>query len=229
MTVVAILVLLLVLCFLVGWIAPLVVGIVRRRRGTPSVGLLVFGGCWGSLALALTVLIGIGTYTALRVAQNYRAEEFVLEAYTGAVASIDFSYKGASTLTALNEADGKNYNYTSSNGVHTLPAVSHKLSSYTINLMDDNEKPWFVSGSFYGVDNEKRLDLKEGEVSRLKLGPPLAVTVTRGDLEDGEHRLDVAVKDADGNNVSLRSLEPLKIEILNAQDEVLWSAALEYG
>lgn len=225
----SILVLLLLFIFLVGWIAPLVFGLIRKKKGSSSLGLLIFAGCWGSLAVALGVFIGIGICTALRYARDYKAEEFVPEEYQGPVASIEMSYQGKSTLLALNETEAKNYNFTSSNGVFTVPAAAYKLTSYSINKSDENDKSWCISCYFYDPASEKRFELKEGEVSRMQMGPPLTVSVTKGELKEGKQRLDVVVKDIAGNKVSLRTEKPPVIEIIDSQGTVLWENPMEYG
>lgn len=219
----------LMIAFLLGWLWPLIAGIVKTRRGDRSVGLIVFGGIWGSIALLSITLIGIGIYTALQLSGSYKTAEFNPEEYQGQTAEIVTPYKSTSTITARTSHDNARYVFNTTNGIFIVPASMMNLESYSISAKDEKGKVWSASWSLYSHTGSGNFNMETNSSLDLNLGPPIHITATHKEMADGKQNINIAVTDANGNNVNLRAQPAPSIQILDETENVVWTHKLSYG
>lgn len=213
--------------FLLGWIWPLVTGLVKRRRGEKATVWLVLGAVWGVGSLAVSALIGLAIFSIMSFSGYMDATEFDAAAYEGPTATIVAPYKGEATLTG-NTADQGSLRFQSSDGTFIVPAGEIAPSAYAITEIDADGGYWHASWSLY-PQKLAPFDLAEGGTAQFDRGPPLTMRVKRRELTGGNQNLGIEIFDRTGATVSVRGAQKPAIQIIDESGEVAWSKTLEYG
>lgn len=151
-----------------GWLFPLVSGIVRMRRNKAGgKGRLVFGGIWGILAFFLASY----AFTAARsVYKQYQAEDFNPGAYQqGDLGTVTLPFKGESSLVLYEATGGKQIRFKTSDGLFQVPAGEYRLSSWqgTLTATDDKKSKWTASAKSYFPSGDKRVSVAAGSTVEL--------------------------------------------------------------
>ncbi len=229
MSIILLPILALVVAGLLGWIWPLTAGIIRTRRGNKSVGLIVFGGIWSALSLLPMAIIGIGIFTALQYASTYDVSEFSATEYENPTAEIVVPYKSESDFTATSSHDNSRYRFRSTNGTFIVPASTLTPQSYSISAIDEKGKTWTASWFFHSHTGSDELNLETNSTLEMNVGPPLNIIATRKDIAEGKQHINITVTDSSGNKVSLRAQQAPSIEILDKEENIVWTHKLSYG
>ena len=213
--------------FLLGWIWPLIAGIIRAKRGNSGVALIVVGSVWGIISILMMVFAGLCVFMAFKVSESYNQKVFTLDEYDGPTSTLVSTYKGEAELTASSSHDGGHYTFASSNGAFTVPAAKITPKSYAITASGENDTTWHANWGFYS--NPKTFDLDNNSSMELTIGPPLTAKVTRREMSEGRQELNLEFTDSEGTTISLRSHIAPSIEILDDTGAVVWTHKLEYG
>lgn len=214
------------LIFGLGWIWPLIAGIMKRRKGTGGTGLIILGGAWLACVLLSTVALTGGAIWLYRTSQECDTPEFDAAAYSGATAKLIAPPDCTAVLSA--ESENGSYNFTASNGVFTVPAGKLILESYTLTKKDQSGRVWTADWWFYDK-TATELSLEPFSEEPVKNAPPFKMTVTRAEAGNGDHRINVQIVDSSEAAVRLSSSQKPAIEIADAAGNIVWSRSLSYG
>lgn len=219
-----------VLCLL-GWLAPLVIGIrlsSLRRGGT---ALIVVGGVWGAVAVSLLAMGAMLVFGFRGMSSQSDPKAFDAAAHAGPKGLIRTAGTGATSLTVLDES-GSALRLESTNGILAAPAGTLRLTQYAMTGSLPDGRGWTVSR--YGFsDGTERIAVPPGGTAEVALGPPYRAVVTTSKADDGRQTFDLQISSADGNRVSLRfhgarQASP-QFEVLDAGGRSVWSGNFEYG
>ncbi len=223
-----IIILLIAAFFVLGWIVPLIIGLVRRKQGKSCTALIVLGSVWGVMALLGAGVIGLGVYAFSMAESRWQTEEFDPSAYEGETAILETAHKGNATLVAR-VGEGESYSFSTDDGSFLVPADVIKPQSYSITAKGDDGKTWTASWWFYSAQNDPEADLTAVDRGNLDVGPPIIVKPSRRVLSEGRQSIDVSFTDAAGRSVRLSPPKPPVIQILDASGAAVWSHKMEYG
>ena len=141
-----------------GWLFPLISGIVRIRKRTGGKKRLIWGGVWGVLALLFIIYSSI---LAKSIQKQYQAEDFNPAAYQeGNLGKITLPFKGESSITLRDQKSEKQIRFKTSDGFFQAPPGEYSLSSWigTLTFTDKNKSSWTKSTSHYNyTSQEKRI------------------------------------------------------------------------
>jgi len=227
-TVFAILFLVLVSLFALGWLIPLIAGLVRRKKGKSCTALIVLGSVWGGLAIIGVGLVALGVYFYVSSIGRWETKDFDLAEYDGPTATISVPAEGEIEMNASLE-DGESYRFATDNGKFTVPAQELGIYSYSIAKRDSNEGLWTLTWWFGWGDDECKLDLTAGQSVNFGKGPPVTVKVRRKEKADGTQNIDMETVDSEGDKVSLSAPKNPVIQIRDGSGAVVWSHKMEYG
>lgn len=218
---------------LLGWLLPLVLGIVRiRRKGAGGVVLTVIGGVWGLVVLGVVGLAVYEVHEYSRVSDSGKVVDFDPAQYQGQTGSIVLSHKGESTLEIGGRDGGGRMRLSTSNGVLSAPVGTYNLFSYEAVGKDESGATWVASGSLSSRGREP-ISVKANSTQTLELGPPFKASVTVKSTGRGSATLDMSLKGCDGNQYTISKKggrgEPPSFQVLSKTGEVLWQGRFEYG
>jgi len=155
------------LVILLGWLFPLVSGIVRIRKKTGGKKKLVWGGIWGVLALSFIIYSSILTKSILK---QYQVEDFNPAAYQeGSLGKITLPLKGESSLVLHEVKSGKQIRFNTSDGLFQAPAGEYWLSSWsaTLTATDEKKSKWTVSSNSNFPSGNRPVSIVAGSILEL--------------------------------------------------------------
>ena len=215
-----------------GWIAPLITGIVRLRRGKGGKVLIGIGAAW---FLVLVGMVGFAARTYFVYQQRYSVAEFNPAKFKGETGTVELPYPGAGTLRfeqALQGADAeKRWSVTASNGVVVVPAGKLTVSYLNVSLAGDKgETLGWLSGSI--APENVTFTLEPNGRHKIPGGFPLTASVAaekRGD----QLSLDFKMVDTAGNKVAWNAAgadrKPPAFEAVSPDGKSFWRDDFEYG
>lgn len=221
-----------ILIVVTGWIAPLILGIVGRRRHWPSArGLLIISGIWGGLAVVLALGVSGLIFTASRMGRSYesKARLFKAASYGGKTAILRLAYTGEVECVIRDQA-GKTFRCATSNGSLVVPAGTLALSEYKLTASDSGGRSWTASCRFW---NETNIIVGADAVKDIEFGPPFFVAANMEWAPvSSKIRLEPACADRAGNIYKIecdRKETVPSFQVLNSSAQVIWSGKFEFG
>lgn len=133
---------------LLGWLLPLITGIVRLKKKTGGKTRLVIGSVWAILAVIL--IAGITGY-GKKIARDFNPEEFNPSEYTGSLGQVKITHKGESSLTLYDTAGNKRIRFESSDGIFNVPPGNYAFLSWkaAVTVSDAVGAKWTASAGHY--------------------------------------------------------------------------------
>lgn len=217
---------------LLGWLVPLIFGIVRSRGNKGGIGCIVLGGVWGFLAICLFVLIGISWFSFSRVRKAWDPKDFDAASYEGALGRIEATPGDNATLVLQGGADGAYVRVLITNGIAAAPSGSFSIWSYELERKDESGSTWRASAQNPKGDSGK-LNIPTNGVARLTLGPPFEARVTTRAQAEGNRSFDLKIAGSSSNAFTVTSSggrsKPPGFEVVNATGVTVWSGNFAYG
>ena len=220
-------------CLALGWIVPLVMGIVRLRRKMPGgVAATAAGAVWGLLSISV-IAIGIAFYA---FAQRQEAVATKVEAYDasqdqGSKGSIVLPFKGRSTLELIGEG-GKMVRLSTQDGTIAAPAGTFRPVSYEAIGKSEDGNEWAATCTL-SSRSLGTLTVAEGSSQYLRVGPPFTASVSVKTKGQNEATLDLKLVGVDGNQYTIMRRdgrgEPPAFQVIALSGETLWQGKFEYG
>ena len=224
--------LVLVALFLLGWLVPLILGIVHSSRGRSGTALIIIGGVWGAGAIGLLAMGAVAIFGFRSAAKRSEPKTFDAAAHAGAKGSIRTACTGATTLMVHDETGGSMLKLESTNGILAAPAGTLRLQHFTTTATGADGATWTVSGYDF-KQGLQTVAVAGGGTADVALGPPYRAVVTPSKQNDGQQAFDLKITGSDGSRVSLHvqagRRKPLQFEVLDAAGRSVWSGNFEYG
>lgn len=217
----------------IGWIIPLVFGLVfvRRRRGL-GITLLAVAGLWGFLAGSAVV----GVVMLVRQQAKMFGEEQVFNPAThqGPTGTVIVAHKGTSSLTLFSAGatqpgririDGKTSSL-------TVPVGTYSLWNYEITELDATKHAWRASSILAGATTGGLLVVNAKSSQTLDVGPPLAAQVVIGASSKSKADFTLALRDKAGHSWSISGGAPEAskgsgFEVRDKAGKVLWTGKFD--
>lgn len=218
---------LVVLCFAIGWLIPLIVGIVKLRRGQRQIGiaLTITGGIWG---LAAVGLIALAAFLGRGQMFDYQVKDFEPSKYEGLVGRIVVPCDGEVELFLSGDGD-EQLRLKVGDQSAQAPAKRLRLESYTISATADDGSRWKLYSHFYG--REQSITVEPNADVKLKIGPPFRAKLDV-DLSNNRANIGLSVSDTAGGDCSLFRMDsdaPVGFVALTRSGDKLWEGKLESG
>jgi len=166
-------------------------------------------------------------YYRVQVAPDGSSIKF--EKYEPKMGTLDIG--AAASLMALSETGI--HSLSGSDGKWQVPEGKYSGESLSITKTDADGKEWRLGAASVGpLEN---FEVRGGQTTAIKIGPPLTLKVEAGQPESGQISLDLALAGKGGEtySVGLRkgtsSLPPPKVKVLDASGKVLAEGNSEYG
>jgi hypothetical protein len=209
---------------LIGWVAPLVIGIIKLRRRSGGIALTIIGGIWAVGALGLAAL-GVFAYRQFSAAM--RVEAFNPASYHGAMGTITLPYKGESSLVGIMQGSPTRMRLVVREGVAQAPVGAYSALSYEAAARDANGRRW-TARCDVGMTRESALIVGTAAPVELDVGPPFTAAVTVAE-RSGKVDLGFNTSGRGGYSYTIMSSEPPRFEVVDGSGKVLWQGRFEYG
>ena len=209
------------LVILLGWLFPLISGIVRIRKRIGGKKRLIWGGVWGVLVLLFILYSSI---LAKSIQKQYQVEAFNPAAYQeGNLGKIALPFKGVSSLTLRDQKSGKQISLIASNGIFQAPPGEYWLSSWsgTITASDTKKSKWTGSSLFYlpagnrliSVTAGSTLELNDAAFNCFNNTPELKITTKPDPKKKGNTGIELKIVTGDVNLNYQKDGKPLEAAI----------------
>jgi len=215
-----------------GWIVPLILGIIGRRRHWPSArGLWILAVVWGGTAVLLAFGISGLVFTVSRMGRSYEsnARLFNATAYGGKTAILRLAYTGEAECVIQDQA-GKNFRCATTNGSLVVPAGDLTIHECKFMASDAALRPWTASCRF---GDEIKISVGTDAVQNVAFGPPLLVAVQAEYTPvSSKIRLEPACADRAGNIYTISGAQKDSVpsfQFLDAKQQVIWNGKFEAG
>jgi hypothetical protein len=152
-----------------------------------------------------------------------------MEKYEPKMGTLDIG--AAASLAALSETGM--HNLSGSDGKWQVPEGKYSGESLSIAKTDADGKEWRLMAA--GVGPLENFEVRGGQTTAIKIGPPLALKVNAGEPESGQISLNLALAGKGGETYSVglqkgtSRLQPPKVKVLDASGKVLAEGNSEYG
>lgn len=231
LAVLGIVVLILLLLFVVGWLVPLIWGIVRIRRKTGGRALTIIGAAWGAIAILLG-MVGVLSVLSMRdeLPGASKSEAFNAKTYKGSTGKILLPCKGTTTLEVKHIASGNAYSLTGNDGEIIAPAGVLVLKSFTVSAKDKKGAQWELSHFFWNSP-VKEIFVREGESVRCELGAPLTASVVASHIDANSASLELLLSCPRGMTYDLipKGGRDVGFVVLSKAGETLWQGDFKAG
>ena len=216
--------------FVLGWLVPLIMGIVRLRRKSGGVVLTIVGGVWGVMALGMAGLSAyayFGVYQKISPTRN--AVAFDAAKYNSPTGKIILPFKGKATLVVSTLDRKKKLRLSGSNGELVAPVGFLKIESLKVTAKDSKNVQWTIDFPYWSGRQREVYVQADGKT-------PLDLTLTA--CISAEHAApDVAsfrlcALDCSGESYSIqapRHESAPGFEVLSRAGEVLWKGKFQAG
>ena len=231
--------LLVVACLVLGWIPPLVVGIVRLRRRSASdtvgVVLTAVGSVWGVGGLMLGLCGGMFWILFNFVGAFDQVEQFDPSQYEGPMGTIVVSYEGQASLQVLSTAeDEKILELSADDGRFQAPVGDYRLWMFTAIRTGEGDSMWYVSAFLESGDSDN-VSVQADSETPIDLGPPFAASIAvTEDKVAGKVNLELQYADSDGHQYTMSRFDwdeatSPGFEVRSSTGELVLKGQFEYG
>ena len=222
-------------CLVLGWIVPLVIGIVRLRRrstgDTAGMVLTIVGSVWGVVGLMLGVCGGMFWLTLTSFNQ---VKQFDPSQYDGPMGTIVVPYEGEASLQVTSMTDdGTVMELSAGDGRFQAPVGEYCLWIFTAMKTDEDGSEWEAT-TFLGLDAPDQITVQADNETSLELGPPFTASIAVTAEVQNEAELELQFADNQGNQYSLSRLDweeaaPPRFEVRSSSGELVLKGQFEYG
>ena len=220
---------LLFVAFFIGWIVPLVMGIVRLRSRGGGTLLLVVSGAW---AVTVAAVVGFGVYALFSaIGQSTQTTAaFDASSWTGRTGRIELPWDAAANLT-LQPVSRKAppVILAGTNRLVTAPCGQFYVTRMEATRSDPSGVRWTLYGNI--EPKSCPISVEPDAVVRPACGAGLRAWVNLRE-HAGNAVMDVETKDESGNPFSIYSSgrrEKPRFQVLDPAGQVLWSGNFEFG
>lgn len=218
-----------VLLFAIGWLIPLIMGIIRLKRGVRNAGaaLTIIGGIWGFFAI---LFIGFGIYGYTLMSRSTEVEDFNPTSYQKPIGMINLSYKGNFRIILRHIDDTQLQRFKGNDGKVIVPANSYYPQSLDLLKKDKQGREWTAS-TYLATDINKIRVTTDSPVS-INAGPPFEALASVDKSGNGDINIDLDLKDSDGRQYTLNCDEiedPPGFVVLSKSGVKLWEGRFEAG
>jgi len=220
--------------FALGWLVPLIIGIVRTAKGQRSSGLIVLGALWGSVGLFFGGIAIVGLLTFRRVQEQTNVKPFDASLAGDQVATLTVPFGGKAVVQFVSKDGMKVQTYTSNAENGAVLVATGKITpiSVTFTGTDTEGGIWNASSYFQGR-RRKELMLAAGDTHELRVGPPFEARVLLNGESTGRQHLDFKLKGTGGNAFTIRkhgsANKPPSFEVVDEKGDVVWHGNFAYG
>lgn len=224
-----------------GWLVPLVWGIVLLACNRRFGGLLLgIGAVWGALVIAGGIALAI---FAARMNKEYSPETFDPSTYKGKTATIVIPHNGPGAImltikessSVLGQSRALNLN--STNGQFIAPAGRIEYVSMVEMRATDPAGTKWTARTWLGSHDEgsNATELKEGQTLNLDVGPPFKAIIKPGTRPNGEVSMNLNITGLGEHSYTITADSPAvtsgspSFQVLDESGKVLWEQNLEYG
>jgi hypothetical protein len=213
---------------LLGWLIPLIIGIVHMRRRTGGLALIIVGAIWGFGAIAVG---GLGALAYREFSRATRFEYFDPSAYHGAMGAIVVPNPGE--LIVRDKKLDRRLCLQINRGIARAPVGRYDVVSWTEAVAPyapAGSEDWTASCEFDAGPSSELVVTAEG-TQRLEVGPPFTVSVDVAPQAGGRVTLILKVMGLGGHSYSIvsRRRPPPRFEVLDGSRKVVWHGNFEYG
>jgi hypothetical protein len=214
-----------------GWVIPLVAGIVRLKRGTGGVALTVVGGIWCLFAVS----IGLFAYVVSRQVSTARnVEAFNPAAYQGPTGKIVVPHQGDCSLEVY-ATDGasarKRLQLSGKDGVLVAPVGTYVLGSCDLTARDAANREW--SASCYPGSSSGRISVTANAPVNLDVGPPFTASVKVHSQGKSQVGMDYQLTGRGGHSYTIEKNsgadDPPGFQVLDSSGKEVWHGTFAYG
>jgi len=216
---------------LLGWLAPLVVGIVRRRRKGGKV-LVGVGSVWCLLALGL-VGLAVQMFMDWNRTHNHEVAAFDASTYAGAVGTLSFPYAYQGAFVFRQEGpDGDTWwKVAVSNGAAVAPAGLLIADDLIFFVTDSQGKALGTLTCGFRAEHEA-FALATNGLHRIAGGFPWTASVQVEKLDD-KLSMSFSMVDSAENKVAWHAAgggrKPPAFEAVDSSGKCFWRDNFEYG
>ena len=168
-----------------GWIVPLVVGLVRLARDTGGRGLIALGCVWGLLVFASAAVVAIaslaipvGRRSSMVSARAAPVRPFDPERHDGEVGTILLGHEGEAQLVVVDRKTGRQWQLAAADGEAKAPVGRYQVRSYRLVTASSDRRKWHADTYFHGARHPPTLTVEADGPARLDLGPPFKAVVS---------------------------------------------------
>lgn len=220
---------LLIFAFLLGWIVPLIMGIVRLRSRRRGIVLLVVGSVW-ALSAAAVIVLGVCAIFSVICDHATETQVFNASSWTGQTGRIELPWDTDARLS-LRPVAGKGapLMLAATNRFLVVPCGEYHVTWIQVSRKDQSGALWMLYGSI--PPKSCSLHVEPDATVRLTCASGLRAWI---DLHEarGNASMDVQVKDDSGNRFSLYSSgdrSKPRFEVVDSAGDVLWTGSFEFG
>jgi len=222
-----ILVIALATALLIGWLVPLIIGIVKLRRRTGGIALTIIGVMW---ALGASGLAAVGYVAYRQLGAALRVADFDPATYHGQTGTVTLPYQGESSLIVRAKPAGAKLGLRVRDGVAQAPVGRYELQTYSMSMKDKAGVAWTAS---HFPSTSQELEVTTASPVRLNLGPPFTARVDVSAGPGGKTMLQLGISGRAGGAYTIMSGQgraaPPRFEVLDGSGQVVWQGSFEYG
>ena len=225
-------------CLVLGWIVPLVIGIVRLRRrstgDTAGMVLTIVGSVWGVVGLMLGVCGGMFWLMSSFGGPFSRVVQFDPSQHEGPMGAIVVPYEGEASLQVASMAGAKTLVLSSHDGRFQAPVGGYSPWVFTANKTDEDGSEWQASTYLTMSGKPSQVSVQADSETSLELGPPFTASIAVTAEQRNKVALDLKVADSQGNHytisrLGLRAAPPPRFEVRSSSGELVLEGQFEYG
>jgi len=212
---------------LLGWLVPLVVGLVQLRRRTGGVVLAVIGAIWGFAAIGVA---GLGAVAYRQMSRSVRVEDFDPASYHGATGTVLVTYAGQSELIVRDKKLDKRLRLHARDGIAQAPVGKFEVESWEALATDSQGITWTAS-CYPGGGRAAEMAVAAGGAPRFEVGPPFTASVDVRPQASGRVAFELKVAGLGGYSYPIHSsrARPPGFQALDRSRRVVWHGDFEYG
>ena len=223
-------------CLVLGWIVPLVAGIVRlRRSGSDAVGLALttVGRVWCVGGLVLGVCGGMFWLMFRLGGPDSQIEQFDPSRHDGPMGAVVVPYEGEALLHVTSTADGKMMALSTGDGRFEAPVGEYRLRGLTVKKTGEDNSQWEAT-TLLAQDEPRQVSVRADGEASLDLGPPFTASIAVAAEPQNVVELDLEIADSQGCQytivkIALGGTPPPRFEVRFSSGELVLEGQFEYG
>ena len=219
--------------FALGWIVPLVMGIVRQKKTKNGLALIIIGGVWGLIGLTI---IAIPTFGYVQMRKYTHVEKFDPTTYKGTMGKIELSYTGESKLTLMSVDHPKRMALLErmellvTNGIAMAPIGNYMMAMCEFTAKDQNNQIWTAS-CYLPSSGSNKISIQANTPYKLQVGPPFTASVSAEPGDDGKVTMNLMLAGAGNTSYGIRGPGTWApgFQVLDKTGNVVWQGKFAYG